>query len=133
MCIFCKIISGEMPCFKIYENEYVLAFLDISHDVDGHTLVIPKQHFINILDCSPEILKEVINGVQIISNHYVNNCGYNGINILNSNNETAQQSVMHLHFHIFPRKTDDNVDAWPKNFVAHYDLQEMQKKLKLQK
>lgn len=50
MCIFCKIINGEIPCYKVYENDYVICFLDINGSTEGHTLVVPKQHFENIFD-----------------------------------------------------------------------------------
>lgn len=112
-CIFCKIIKGEIPSYKIYEDEYTYAFLDIAKDVDGHTLVIPKKHVVNVLDCDEETLAHVMNTVKKISNHYVNNCGFEGCNILNASGVAAQQTVMHLHFHIIPRKADDKVDSWP--------------------
>jgi histidine triad (HIT) family protein len=100
MCIFCKIIKGEIPSYKIYEDEYTYAFLDIAKDVDGHTLVIPKKHVENVLDCDNETLRHVIDTAKLISNYYVNECGYDGVNILNANDASAQQSVFHLHFHI---------------------------------
>ena len=99
-CIFCKIVKGESPCYKVYEDEFTLAFLDISKDVYGHTLVIPKKHVENVLDCDNETLNHVINTVKKVSNHYVDNCGFKGVNILNASGVEAQQSVFHLHFHI---------------------------------
>lgn len=113
-CIFCKIIKGEIPSYKIYEDEYTYAFLDIAKDVDGHTLVIPKKHVVNILDCDEKTLSHLSNTVKKICNHYVDNCGFDGCNILNASGESAQQTVMHFHIHIIPRKKDDGVDAWPK-------------------
>lgn len=132
MCIFCKIIKGEIPSYKIYEDEYTYAFLDIAKDVDGHTLVIPKKHVENILDCDNETLHHVMNTVKKIANHYVDNCGYNGVNILNANDKSAQQSVFHLHFHIIPRKNEDGIDAFPHFDGANHPLDEMHSKLKLQ-
>ena len=102
-CVFCKIVRGEIPCHKIYEDENVLAFLDISGDCLGHTLVVPKKHCTNILDVEETELNHVMNVVRIISNHYVDDCGFKGINIINNNNEIAGQSVFHLHVHIMPR------------------------------
>lgn len=130
-CIFCKIIKGEIPSYKIYEDEHTYAFLDIAKDVDGHTLVIPKKHVCNVLDCDEETLKHVTNTVKKISNHYVDNCKYEGVNILNATGESAQQTVMHLHFHIIPRKTNDNVDAWPHFNGAKNELEEMHQFLKI--
>ena len=130
-CVFCKIIKGEIPSYKIYEDEKTLAFLDISKDIDGHTLVIPKNHCKNVLDCSEEDLNSVINTVKKVSNHYVNNCGYQGVNILNANNECSGQSVFHLHFHIIPRKDNDNENAWPKFSGAKNTLEDNCNKLKI--
>ena len=102
-CIFCKIISGEVPCHTIYEDDEVIAFLDVSQDVYGHTLVVPKKHVKNILDCDEELLNKVMAVVQKISKHYVENCGIKGVVVTNNNNYEAGQSVFHLHFHILPR------------------------------
>ena len=99
-CIFCKIINGEIPSYKIYEDDEVLSFLDISKDVEGHILVIPKKHCKNILDCDSETLNYLFEAVKKISNHLVDNCGYDGVNLLNCSDESAGQTVFHLHIHI---------------------------------
>ena len=112
-CIFCKIIKGEIPSYKIYEDDKTYAFLDIKRDTIGHTLVIPKQHCTNILDCDEEYLSAVANAVKKISNHYVDNCGFSGVNIINASGVSAQQTVFHFHVHIIPRKDDDGMDLWP--------------------
>ena len=130
-CIFCKIIKGKIPSYKIYEDEYTYAFLDIASDVEGHTLVVPKKHCVNILDCDKEILTHVYAVVQKIANHYVNNCGYEGINTLNANGKAAQQSVFHYHVHIIPRKEDDNIDAWPFKDKLDINMVDIQNKLKI--
>ena len=130
-CIFCKIIKGEIPCYKIYEDDYTFAFLDIAGDVDGHTLVIPKKHCKNILDCDEETLMHVMNTVQKISKHYTQNCDYDGVNLINANNESAQQSVFHFHIHIIPRKSDDNLNAFPHFDGAIYKFEDMWNKLKM--
>lgn len=119
-CIFCKIIKGEIPSYKIYEDEYTYAFLDIAADSYGHTLVIPKKHCVNVLDCDKEYLDAVIESVQKISKHYVDDCGFDGVNVINSSGESAEQSVFHLHFHIIPRKKDDGLHVWPLR--EKYDL-----------
>lgn len=130
-CIFCKIIKGEIPCYKIYEDDYVLAFLDIAGDVDGHTLVIPKKHVINILDCDNKTLSSVFNAVQKIAKHYVDDCGYDGVNIFNANDESAQQSVFHFHVHIVPRKKDDGLDAFPHFDGAKEQIEDVHNRLKM--
>ncbi len=130
-CIFCKLIKGEIPSYKIYEDDYVFAFLDIACDVFGHTLVIPKKHFTNILDCDVETLAHVISAVQKISKHYVDDCGFSGVNVMNASGASAEQSVFHLHFHVIPRKENDGVHAWPFDGKENFDLKEICKTLTL--
>ena len=93
-CIFCKIIQGDIPSHKIYEDDYTYAFLDIAGDAVGHTLVIPKKHCKNILDCDSDTLSHVMDTVQKISKHYVYDCGYDGVNVLNANEQCAKELKM---------------------------------------
>ncbi len=130
-CIFCKIIKGEIPSYKIYEDDYAYAFLDISQDTYGHTLVIPKQHYENVLDCDKEYLNKTMQAVQTVANHYVNNCGFDGVNILNASGKAAEQSVFHLHFHILPRKNNDGKHTFPNLGKEPTALDEQCKNLKL--
>lgn len=129
-CIFCKIIAGEIPSYKIYEDEYTYAFLDIAGDAVGHTLVIPKKHYTNVLDIPEKEYLHVMKTVQKISQHYVK-LGYTGVNIMNASGKDAQQSVFHLHFHIFPRKQDDGLDTWPKFTDKKIDFQKVAEQLKI--
>lgn len=130
-CIFCKILKGELPCMKIYEDERTMAFLDIAKDVDGHILVIPKKHVTNILDADGETLSHVMNTVKKIGAHLTENCGYEGMNILNANNECSGQTVFHLHIHVIPRKHGDGVAGFPKFAGAEIPLEEMCERLKI--
>lgn len=129
-CIFCKIVKGEAPCYKIYENEYTLAFLSIGNEAEGHTLVIPKRHCESILDCDSETLSHMMDTVKLVSEHYVDDCGYGGVNVLNASGAAAQQSVPHLHFHIIPRKENDGMDTWPKMNNPAKNMREICEKLK---
>ena len=113
-CIFCKIIKGEIPSNKVYEDEFTYAFLDLTNDGLGHVLVIPKKHCVNVLDCDSQTLAHVMDTVKFISNHLVDNCGFDGVNILNASGAGAEQSVFHLHFHILPRKKDDGFKTFPQ-------------------
>ena len=133
MCIFCSIIKGEIPSYKIYEDEKTYAFLDIADDAIGHTLVIPKNHYENVIDIPSEELSAVMSTVQKLSKHYVSNCGYTGVNIMNASGKDAQQSVFHLHFHIFPRKENDGVKAWPEFGKVNSDFEKIKEHLKLEK
>jgi histidine triad (HIT) family protein len=128
-CIFCKIVNGDIPCLKIYEDEYTMVFMDIAKDVDGHMLAIPKKHIKNILDCDADTLNHLMLTVKKVANHCVENCGYEGVNLLNASDESAGQSVPHFHIHIIPRKINDNLDAWPKFDGANYKIDEIYKKL----
>lgn len=130
-CIFCKIINKEIPSYKIYEDEYVYAFLDISKDIYGHTLVVPKKHYKNILDVPEEELNKLMKAIKIISNHYVNKLGFEGINTFNNNEECAGQSVMHLHFHIIPRRSNDMVQLFVTNNEQNLNLEEVWNTLKI--
>lgn len=112
-CVFCKIVKGELPSYKIYEDEYTYVFLDIAEDVNGHMAAIPKKHVNNILDCDEETLERLMTTVKRVSNHCVDQCGYQGVNLLNASDESAGQSVAHFHIHIIPRKKGDGIDAWP--------------------
>lgn len=130
-CLFCKIIAGQIPSYKIYEDDYAYAFLDIACDTYGHTLVIPKQHCTNVLDCDTTVLAKVMEAVQKVANHYVDNCGFGGVNILNASGKDADQSVFHLHFHIIPRKAGDGVDSWPFHDKFDYNLAQICQALKM--
>ena len=106
-CIFCAIAAGEIPCFKVYEDDVVLAYLDINPCTKGHTLVIPKAHSAGLLDTPPDALKEIVARVQKVAAHVKEVLGCDGFNILQNNGEAAGQTVKHVHFHIVPRWTGD--------------------------
>lgn len=131
MCLFCDIVKGDIPSYKIYEDENVYAFLDISDDCIGHTLVVPKKHYDNMLDVDDEMLSRLMMVVTKISRHYVENCGYTGVNIVNNSGVDASQSVMHLHIHILPRKADDGVSVYDLKAKMGSNFEDVHKKLKL--
>ena len=102
-CVFCAISAGEIPSFKVYEDESFLAYLDINPCSTGHTLVIPKKHVRNLSEADDETLFSLIVRVRRIAGHIKDALGADGFNILQNNGEAAGQSVHHLHFHIVPR------------------------------
>ncbi len=102
-CVFCAIAAGEIPCFKVYEDDVVLAYLDINPFTKGHTLVIPKAHSQGLVDTSDETLAAVLARVRKVAAHIKEALPCDGFNILQNNGEAAGQTVMHLHFHIVPR------------------------------
>jgi histidine triad (HIT) family protein len=113
-CVFCKMVAGEIPVAKVYEDEAVFAFLDIGPISDGHTLVIPRQHCTRIHDCSPDILADVASRLGRIAEAVMTAVEADGYNVLSNNGPAAGQVVDHLHFHIIPRRTGDGVfTEWP--------------------
>jgi histidine triad (HIT) family protein len=101
--VFAKILRGEMPCTKVYEDEHVLAFMDIMPRADGHTLVIPKAKVRNLLDVAPEDLAHLIKVVQKIAHAVHKAMGSQGFIVQQFNEEAGGQVELHLHFHIIPR------------------------------
>lgn len=131
-CVFCKIVSGELSSMKVFEDECTMAFMDLVKDVDGHILVIPKKHCKNILDCDYDTLNHIMNTVKKVSDHLVQNCGYDGVDLLNANDESAGQTVPHFHIHIIPRKKHDGLGEpgeWPEFLGAKHEIEDMHKKL----
>jgi len=113
-CIFCKMVAGQIPVVKVYEDEIVLAFLDIGPVSDGHALVIPKQHFEKLHDCPPKLLGEVGSCLGKIAWAVAAAMKSDGYNLLCNNGRVAGQLIEHLHFHIIPRNAGDGVfDRWP--------------------
>ncbi len=128
-CLFCSIVSGDIPCHKVYEDEHTLAFLDIACDYIGHTVVVPKVHCDNILDASSSQLSSVMNTVQKLSRHYIDNCGFSAVNVISNCGTDAGQSVMHMHIHIIPRTQGDNCVLFEQPASIELDLAQLAKKL----
>lgn len=106
-CIFCKIVEGVIPSSKVYEDDDVLAFLDISQVTKGHTLVIPKKHYDNFLTVPKDVMHKVMDVAQRIGQADVAVLGAKGVNILTNVNKEAGQSVYHFHVHVIPRYIRD--------------------------
>jgi len=111
-CIFCKIVRGELPSYKVYEDEKTLAFLDIRPINAGHTLVVPKAHSKNIFDISSEDWQRVAEVVRNLANTIEKAILADGINIAMNNREHAGQVVDHAHVHIIPRFKGDGFKLW---------------------
>jgi histidine triad (HIT) family protein len=113
-CIFCKIINGEIPSTKLYEDEKVLAFLDIHPIKPGHTLIIPKKHFENFVSTDEEYLLPMIQAAKKIAPAIIKSVGASAFNFTTANGAEAGQSVFHLHFHIIPRFSKSELKDWPE-------------------
>ena len=129
-CLFCKIISGEIPATKIYEDETTLAFLDINPVNPGHTLIIPKKHSRNIFDIEKEDLITVTNNIQKIAKAIKKGLNPEGINILNNNEPVAGQIIFHTHFHIIPRFTGDGLKQWKGTTYSEGESKKVAKEIK---
>ena len=108
-CIFCKIIQGEIPCHKIYEDDDVLSFLDINPWSQGHCLVIPKTPCRNMLDATPEQLAACMTTVNKVANAAKKAFDADGITLFQFNEAAGGQEVFHLHFHIHPRHEGEGI------------------------
>ncbi|RTR31429.1 HIT family protein [Robertmurraya yapensis] len=127
-CIFCKIVNGEIPSAKVFENEHVVAFLDISQVTKGHTLVIPKIHKENVYELTPDIAKNLFEVVPKIANALKATYNPVGLNLLNNNGEKAGQSVFHYHMHLLPRYGEgDGFGAVWKSHQSEYTPEDYQK------
>jgi len=123
-CIFCKIIRGEIPSSKVFENEKILAFLDINPVSKGHTLVIPKTHYAGFSEIPADLLTEMGQLLQRVGQAAKTHLGSDGFNVLLNNGRAAGQRIDHAHFHLLPRSTGDGVMGWPN--VRPYAAGEME-------
>jgi histidine triad (HIT) family protein len=112
-CIFCKIIAGDLPAYKLYEDERTLAFLDLFPGCEGHCLVIPKAHAVGFLDLAAEDREAVMATAHRVSEALVEELGSDGFNLHQSNGSAAGQVIFHFHLHILPRMAGDAlVSPW---------------------
>jgi histidine triad (HIT) family protein len=130
-CLFCKMVAGQIPVTKIYEDGDVLAFLDIGPISDGHTLIIPKQHFEKLHDCPPEILSKVASRLGKIAGAVTAAMNSDGYNLLCNNGKAAGQLIGHLHFHIIARKTSDGLfNRWPSYSYEQGKIEEIAERIR---
>ncbi|MFH0832989.1 MAG: HIT family protein [Candidatus Aenigmatarchaeota archaeon] len=133
-CIFCKIVKGEIPSKKVYEDNSVLAFLDINPANPGHVLVIPKKHSDAIFDVSEKELQDMIVVVKKIAEHVRIKMGTDSMNIIQNNGRISGQIVNHIHFHIIPRFENDKVIfSYRRVELSEKDLNEIHEKLREEK
>lgn len=129
MCVFCKIISGEIPSYKIYEDEHSLAFLDIKPVNPGHVLVIPKKHYQNLEEINEADLQALILTVKKIGARIKQELGVPGYNCYENNDPVAGQIIPHLHFHIIPRLENDGFKYWSGSDYLSGQAEELVRKL----
>jgi histidine triad (HIT) family protein len=129
-CVFCKIISGEIPSSKIDEGENYFSFLDISPVQKGHALVIPKKHFQTLEEIPDDILSDVTKAVKKIAQAIMESVGAQGFNVMFNNGESAGQVVPHVHFHIVPRFSGDGLKLWPGSSYGEGEMDDIQEKIR---
>jgi histidine triad (HIT) family protein len=129
-CIFCKIIAGEIPANKVYEDDQVLAFLDITPVNPGHTLVIPKKHYADLLELPEDELYLLAKAVKKIAPAVLEAVGSNGFNLGLNNGDSAGQLVKHFHWHIMPRFAGDGHALWHGNKYQEGEVEVVAEKIK---
>jgi histidine triad (HIT) family protein len=136
-CVFCKVISKQTNTKFVYEDEEVVVFLDVNPIAEGHSLVVPKRHFVDLTDVNPKILGKTTQIAQRLSQKMQSELGADGVNLFVASGEAAEQTVFHFHLHVIPRKTDDHpklAEWWkPKIRKATSDeLTSLTKRLRIQ-
>lgn len=126
-CIFCKIVKGQVPCEKVYEDEQVLAFLDISPVSPGHTLVVPKIHYEDLVRTPHDVVCKCVDAISKLAPAIVSATGSEGFNIGLNNGKAAGQVVFHTHFHIIPRATNDGLVNWAHQKYGQGESAKVQK------
>jgi histidine triad (HIT) family protein len=117
--IFAKILRGEIPCHKIYEDDHSLAFMDVMPQVEGHCLVIPKTGSRNLLDADPAVVAQVMVTVQKVANAAMKAFKADGVQIRQYNEQAAGQTVFHLHFHVLPMQEGEAIRPHSGKIVDH--------------
>ena len=108
-CIFCKIANGNIPSYKVYEDNDVLAFLDVNPASRGHTLVVTKEHFDSVVTCPKAILDKAFEVAQLVAQAEIKQLGATGVSILTNCGKSAGQTVNHFHIHVIPRYDEDGL------------------------
>ncbi len=129
-CIFCKIVKGKLPCFKVYEDKSFLAFLNVNPVNKGHVLIIPKKHYETILDMPNDALSQIILIVKKITKAILRIFNIDSCNIDINLGKEAGQIVPHVHIHIIPRFSSDEFKEWPTKQIPEEEMQEIANKIK---
>jgi len=108
-CVFCKMAAGEIKPLIVYEDDLVMAFLDQNPVIEGHTLVIPKEHYVDLFDIPAEVMGKIGEVTADLTKKYKEKLGLDGMNLFNSSGTMAGQAVMHFHLHLAPRKSGDGI------------------------
>lgn len=128
-CIFCKIIAGDIPSYKVYEDDLVLAFFDILPISQGHTIIVPKKHEPDLEGVTDEELKAMALAVKKIGKAVMDGLGVKGYSVFLDNKSAANQHVPHVHFHVVPRAEGDGLERWPQSGYSEGEAEHCMKKV----
>ncbi len=131
-CVFCKIIAGKIPALKVYENDKIFAFLDISPVNKGHTLVVPRAHHVDLLETPEDVLADMMTRTKKIAAAVVKAVKADGFNLGCNTKKAAGQAVFHTHLHIIPRFLGDGLQSWPHQKIADAEMQKVAADIKAQ-
>ncbi len=127
-CVFCNIASGQIPSLKIFEDETIFAFLDISPLAEGHLLVVPKKHYVSLADMPEDQVAALTRHLPRLMRAVMGAVGAEGCNILQNNGRSAGQEVQHVHWHVIPRSADDGLGyRWNASSYAEGRDEKVQK------
>lgn len=133
-CIFCKIVNEEVPSYKVYEDDKVVAFFDILPVSPGHTIVVPRQHAPDLEELSETDFCSLVRAIKKIGQAMLSGLGVKGYSVYLDNKNAANQHVPHVHFHVVPRTEGDGLERWPqsgyKDGEAEKYLKKMRKEIK---
>lgn len=129
-CVFCKILNGDIPSTKLYEDEDFVIILDIGPATFGHALMIPKNHYANLFEMPEALLSKSIALAKIWGEKLVKTLGADGLNLVQNNGLAAGQTVFHYHLHLIPRYNNDTVgELWKPGTLSDEQRQEILNKL----
>ncbi|MCY1375002.1 Protein hit [compost metagenome] len=111
-CVFCRIINRDIPGVFVYEDDSIVAIVPKEKVSEGHLLVLPKSHYQDVFDINDSTLRNLVSISKKLSTEIVSKSSFTAVNLLNASGKDAQQSVLHFHLHIVPRKPDDGLDMW---------------------
>lgn len=128
--IFAKILRGEIPCVKIYEDDHTMAFMDVMPQATGHTLIVPKEDAENIFELSPDGAAALIKTTQKIAKAVKEATGAPGVMLVQLNGKAAGQSVFHIHMHVIPRQFGIDLEFHERAMVPAAELEPVAEKIR---
>lgn len=130
-CLFCRIIAGDVPALRVYEDDQVIAFLDIFPVQPGHTLVVPKAHHKTCMEMPDALMGDWMRAVKRVAQGLEESLSCDGINLLQNNHAAAGQVIPHVHMHVIPRWKGDGFTHWPSKELPRGELEAVADRVRL--